>query len=111
MEKLEKHCEKMCKGKMFNSKKQVSAIGKLNKVMDKQESLPDELENRTVKDIIIPFLTMRIFGTVWKSDTGIVTEKFGDGDLIKLVHTDMEKHTALFAEKIGVQNTQSPQGS
>eukprot|EP00957_Ditylum_brightwellii_P092190 7018625-Ditylum_brightwellii.AAC.1 len=54
MEESEKHCEKMCKEKMFNLEKQVSAIGKLNEVLDKQGSLPDEPENRMVKDIIIP---------------------------------------------------------
>eukprot|EP00957_Ditylum_brightwellii_P138047 10524596-Ditylum_brightwellii.AAC.1 len=40
-----------------------------------------------------------------------VTEIWGDRNSIKLICTDMEKHMALFAEKIGVQNTQSLQWS
>eukprot|EP00957_Ditylum_brightwellii_P178432 13591135-Ditylum_brightwellii.AAC.1 len=105
MEKSEKHCEKMCNENMFNSVKQVSAIEKFNKCLDKKGSLPDEPENRMVKDIIIPLLMMRIFGTSRKSDTGIITEKYGHKNPIKLICTDTEKRTALFTEKIGVQNT------
>eukprot|EP00957_Ditylum_brightwellii_P032310 2447703-Ditylum_brightwellii.AAC.1 len=40
-----------------------------------------------------------------------ITEKCGDRNLIKLIHTDTEKCMASFAEKIGAQNTQSLQGS
>eukprot|EP00957_Ditylum_brightwellii_P163310 12434894-Ditylum_brightwellii.AAC.1 len=58
----EKHCEKMCEENMFNSKKQVRAIGKSNKCLDKQGSLPDELVKRMVRDIIIMLSTKRAFG-------------------------------------------------
>eukprot|EP00957_Ditylum_brightwellii_P146778 11174068-Ditylum_brightwellii.AAC.1 len=101
MEKSEKHCEKMCNENMFNSVKQVSAIENFNKHLDKQGSLPDEPENRMVKDIIVMLSTKRNQATAAQKQKISLTEKCSDA----------EKRMVLFAEKIGAQNTQFPQRS
>eukprot|EP00957_Ditylum_brightwellii_P025340 1916871-Ditylum_brightwellii.AAC.1 len=40
-----------------------------------------------------------------------ITEKCGDRNSMKFICMNKEKYTASFAEKIGVWNTRSPQGS
>eukprot|EP00957_Ditylum_brightwellii_P176590 13449682-Ditylum_brightwellii.AAC.1 len=68
---------------MINSKKQGSAIEKLNKCLVKRGSLPDELEKRMVKDIIITLLTKRILVTAVQKKEMFITEKYGDRNLMK----------------------------
>eukprot|EP00957_Ditylum_brightwellii_P011090 840575-Ditylum_brightwellii.AAC.1 len=110
-DKAEILCEEMEEKNMINSKKQVSVTEKLNKCLDKQGSSPDEPEKRTVRDTIVTLLTKHILATAVQKQEMSVTEKCSDRNSMKLVFTDAEKHMALFAEKIGVQNKQSPQGS
>eukprot|EP00957_Ditylum_brightwellii_P029867 2259793-Ditylum_brightwellii.AAC.1 len=68
-------------------------------------------EKQTARKAIITLLTKRILVTAVRKREMSVTEKCSDRSWIKLIHTDTEKHTALFAEKIGVWNTRSLQGS
>eukprot|EP00957_Ditylum_brightwellii_P181216 13803681-Ditylum_brightwellii.AAC.1 len=65
-------------------------------------------EKQTTRKAIITLLTKRILVTAaWKQEMNI-TKKCSDRNLIKLIRMDMEKYMASFAEKIGVQNMQSP---
>eukprot|EP00957_Ditylum_brightwellii_P154174 11732244-Ditylum_brightwellii.AAC.1 len=114
MEKSEKRCKKMCEENMINSKKQVCVTKKWNKCLDKQGSLPDELEKRMVKDITItllmmPFLAAAVRKRKYKNLS--IMEKCGNRNSMKFNCMDTQKHTDLFTAKIGVWNTQSPQGS
>eukprot|EP00957_Ditylum_brightwellii_P040162 3039000-Ditylum_brightwellii.AAC.1 len=62
-----------------------------------------------VKDIIVTLLTKCTLATAAQKQEMSVTEKCSHRNLIQLICTDTEKPTALFAEKIGVQNMQSLQ--
>eukprot|EP00957_Ditylum_brightwellii_P082352 6262187-Ditylum_brightwellii.AAC.1 len=64
-------------------------------------------EKQTSRKVIVKSLTMRIFEGAQKQEISII-EKCSDRNSMEFICKDTEKCTALFAEKIGVQNTQSP---
>eukprot|EP00957_Ditylum_brightwellii_P053015 4019849-Ditylum_brightwellii.AAC.1 len=68
-------------------------------------------EKWMARKAIITLLTTRIFRTTQKNETRSITEKCNDRSSMKIICMDTEKCMTLFAEKIGVQNTQSLQGS
>eukprot|EP00957_Ditylum_brightwellii_P145512 11079749-Ditylum_brightwellii.AAC.1 len=60
---------------------------------------------------IVALSTKCVLATAARKQEMSVTETCGDRNSMKFICTDMEKCTALFAGKLGVQNTQSLQGS
>eukprot|EP00957_Ditylum_brightwellii_P115424 8803279-Ditylum_brightwellii.AAC.1 len=65
-------------------------------------------EKQMERKAIAILLMKRILVTAAPKQEMSFTEKCGDRNLIKIIYMDTKKCTALFVEKIGVQNTQSP---
>eukprot|EP00957_Ditylum_brightwellii_P062213 4721186-Ditylum_brightwellii.AAC.1 len=63
-------------------------------------------EKQIERKAIVTLSTKRILVTALQKQERSVTEKCSDRNLVKLTCTDMEKHMALFAEKLGDWSTQ-----
>eukprot|EP00957_Ditylum_brightwellii_P002450 188109-Ditylum_brightwellii.AAC.1 len=86
---------------LVNSEEQDSKVDTINKCnAGKQGSSPSRHERAEKEAIVTVFAKHNQATAAWKQEMSI-TEKCSNA----------EKCTALFAEKIGVWNTQSPQGS